>query len=230
MELGTSVPSEDENEYTEDDYLRYGYLSTTPLRDYFAKSVATKAEDLFGKDTTIDNPLGEYQKAFNIMLSKIKMADSEAGYTQIMGDEEITFVWEGISNYDLLSADEYFNVDAVNCADLRGVGIKEVKYIGSIPCGKIYSEGGVEELESPIDINGNLNGIYLKGTEADITYLKEGNNGVYNDETGKITIRQGIPGFTDVYGIYMDDHANKDGEIAETIVPEKVAVHHIKNI
>ena len=221
LESGTSVPSEDENEYTEDDYLRYGYLSTTPLRDYFAKSVATKAEELFGKDTTIDNPLGEYQKAFNIMLSKIKMADSEEGYTQIMGDEVIPFVWEGISNYDLLSADEYFNVDAVSCVDLRGVGIKEVKYIGSIPCDKVYSEGGIEELESPVDINGNLNGIYLKGTEAPITYLKEGNNGVYNDETGEITIRQGIPGFTDVYGIYMDDQGDSNGDITEDTVPEK---------
>lgn len=220
--LGTSVPSEDENEYTEDDYLKYGYLSTTPLRDYFAKSVATKAEDLFGKDTTIDNPLGEYQKAFNIMLSKIKMADSEEGYTQIMGDEETTFVWGGISNYDLLSADEYFNVDAVSCVDLRGVGVKEIKYIGSIP-GSFYSEGGIEEINSPVDDNDNIKGIVLKGTTVTVNYV----NSDGKEDSKDITVRQGIPGFSDVYGIYMDDHANKDGEIEETIVPENFFI--VKN-
>lgn len=222
LESGTSVPSEDENEYTEDDYLIYGYLSTTPLRDYFAKSVATKAEDLFGKDTTIDNPLGEYQKAFNIMLSKIKMADSEEGYTQIMGDEKITFVWEGISNYDLLSADEYFNVDAVSCVDLRGVGVKEIKYIGSIP-GSFYSEGGIEEITSPVDDNDNIKGIVLKGATVTVDYVNS--NG--NEELKNITVRQGIPGFSDVYGIYMDDHTNKDGEIEETTVPENFFI--VKN-
>lgn len=206
-------------DFDTDKWMEYGFLSTVPLTDYFAKAVASKAEELFGKDN-IESPLDDYREAFNVMYEKIKLSDTtknSAGFSQTMGNKTEEFAWSGVSNYDLLSADEYFNVDAVSCVDLRGVGIKHVQYIGSIPCDSFYSEGGVDELTSPVDENNNIRGIVLKGGKVTVNYINEEGN----PDSKEIIVRQGILGFSDIYGIYMDDQANKDGEINETTVPEK---------
>ena len=205
----STIPSN--TEYSVNDFLDYGFLSRTPLTDYYAKLVADKAAAEFGRDAIeIDGTevvFEKYQKAFNIMMSKINMSSSEPGYTQKMGDKEDTFVWVGASNYDLLSADVYFNVDASNCSDLRGIGIKEIKYIGSIP-DNIYSTGNINNDASPQPIN-NAPSMYLQGENYSITH---------NNQKVEIQIESGIPGFTDVYGIFMDEDTSND----DSLLPENI--------
>jgi len=150
--------------------LEYGFLSNTPLTDYFLRAVGTAAEDKFGKNS--EGGLAAYQDAFDAMLAKISGATNGA-LTQI-GENEITTIsdWKGLGNADILSADVYFNVDSENCADLRGVGIKGTRYLGSIK----------DDNNNGVDINS-------------VTY-----------QAASETVRAGMPGYIDVYGIYMEDN------------------------
>ena len=95
---------------------RYGYVSNTPLTGSQLQIVADDANFFFGEGAT--NGSSEYAKAFNTM------------YNKIVGEMENK--WSDLESLDLLSADVYYNVDAPSCADLRGVGIKGVKYLGGI--------------------------------------------------------------------------------------------------
>lgn len=110
----------------------YGFLSKSPLTGYALRNVAESAETQFGKDS--EGGLNAYTTAFTIMEAKIKAAAS-SGYTQTLegGTEEVFSGWGNLQNADLLSADVYYNVDSTNCADLRGVGIKGTRYLGSFP-------------------------------------------------------------------------------------------------
>lgn len=90
----------------------YGYATETPLTGNNLNMIATSANEQFGKDA--DNGLEKYVEAFNAMLVAI--------------EEQ----FPDMKHIDLLSADVYYDVDAANCADLRGVGIKGVKYLGGI--------------------------------------------------------------------------------------------------
>lgn len=110
----------------------YGFLSKSPLTGYALRNVAESAEAQFGKDS--EGGLSAYTTAFMMMEAKIKLASTE-GYKQTLsGSTEETFSgWGSLKNADLLSADVYYNVDSTNCADLRGVGIKGTRFLGSFP-------------------------------------------------------------------------------------------------
>jgi hypothetical protein len=101
----------------------------------------------------------------------------------------------------MLSADIYFNVDAAQCADLRGVGIKGTKYLGSIPKTTYVTNNSITQEE--------IIGVELD----DMAYLPAGTSHVVTGLTsnGEITTKQttiqpGIPGYVDVYGIYLTDN------------------------
>lgn len=112
----------------------YGFLSETPLTDYFLRAVSTTAESKFGKNGT--QGLSGYTEAFAAMEQKIAEAATTSGHTQTGKDVpkiETFSGWTGMEKADLLSADVYYNVDSEDCADLRGVGIKGTRYLGAFP-------------------------------------------------------------------------------------------------
>ena len=91
---------------------RYGYVSETTLVGDDLNTVAQTANSWFGENGS--QGFSGYKQAYNAMIEKIKNK------------------WgNGAEFYDLLSADVYYNVDSYNCADLRGVGIKGIKYLGA---------------------------------------------------------------------------------------------------
>ena len=210
---------------TPDNWLNYGFLSNTPLTDYFLRTVATNAENQFGKN----NPSGlsNYTTAFNCMVEKIGAA-AQTGETwyiqqgQLQASADTINNWTGMQHADLLSADVYYNVDSADCADLRGVGIKGTRYLGSIPGNTTMTEDY---------LSGNINGHSLDN----LSYVAAGtqytgNTITYSTSGSGITeytvdIQPGIPGFTDVYGIYMNDNL-EDGETVEnsTKTPEYMFV------
>lgn len=157
LEAGTDVSTE------------YGFLSNAPLTDYFLRTVSTTANEKFG----VEGSLEDYLAAFAAMEEKIGLAETGV-YHQIgeYGGEETFSGWTGMKYADLLSGDEYYNVDAESCADLRGVGIKGTRYLGSIK----------DDNNKGVDIN---NMPYQAASE---------------------TVRAGMPGYIDVYGIYMEDN------------------------
>lgn len=182
----------------------YGFLSKSPLTGYALRNVAEAAETQFGKDS--DGGLSAYTTAFAMMEAKINLAASDE-YKQILsgGTEEIFSGWTSLQNADLLSADVYYNVDSTDCADLRGVGIKGTRYLGSIT-GQTYAGGGMNILTvGGTDLS---NMAYIAGgTEIKII----GGGSTYNT-----VVRPGMAGFTDVYGIYLTDNLEEDGEIRDT--------------
>jgi hypothetical protein len=96
-------PVDENGEYEE------GFLSEFPLTGVELASIATTSESLFGEN--VQGGFDAYMRAFDAMRANI---ENEWGVM------------------DLLSADVYYNVDAAHCADLRGVGIKGIKYLGGI--------------------------------------------------------------------------------------------------
>lgn len=92
---------------------RYGYVSETPLVGDSLNSVAATANEWFGEGGT--KGFSGYVAAYNAMIEKIKTKPN----------------WGDAKFYDLLSADVYYNVDSANCADLRGVGIQGIRYLGA---------------------------------------------------------------------------------------------------
>lgn len=179
----------------------YGFLSKSPLTDYALRNVAEMAETKFGKDS--DGGLEEYAIAFSMMERKISLASQNIYKQQFSGGEvEIFSGWTSLQNADFLSADVYYNVDSTNCADLRGVGVKGTRYLGSIT-GQTYSDGNTNILTvGGADINDMT--YIAAGTEIEMT-------GGYNT-----VVRPGMAGFTDVYGIYLTDNLEEDGEIRDT--------------
>lgn len=81
-----------------------GLTSTAPLASANLNAIALKAQEIYSED------LVAYRNAFNIMMGKI---EKDFG-----------------KNYDLLSADIYFNVDSEDCSNLKGIGIRGVRYLG----------------------------------------------------------------------------------------------------
>lgn len=201
------------------DWDKYGFLSTIPLTDYFAQTIAKTANEKFGEG--VENGLSEYEKAFAVMKDKIEEASTSNGVIQKYKHNNQTvsetFNWKNADKYDMLSADMYFNVDSSTCADLRGVGIKGTRYLGSVP-GMTYVGTTSDMIQ---DLGGqDLNNMSFiaKGSEVSLQYLNK--NGSL--QTHKTEMQPGIPGFTDVYGIYMTDTIEKDlnGEEVPPTVPE----------
>ena len=156
---------------------KYGYLSKQPLSGNSLKKVADTAQEYFGGD----GGKADYLTAFGKMEKKIRKACSDDGYMQ--AGELIK--WDSDLEYaDLLSADMYYNVDAQNCADLRGVGIKGTMYLGSLPNPE---DGGIE----PTNVS-----YYASGASI--------NN---------VTILPGLPGYTDIYGIYLTDQIENENSV-----------------
>lgn len=153
----------------------YGYISETPLIGEDLLSVKNQAEWEFGPDT-VDGSIN-YLRAFNEMVGKLK------------GDP-----WY-LDNIDLLSADVYYNVDASECADLRGVGIKGIRYIGAAT-----------------EVDGNGKPIaFSPNVPLTIT-----------NEDGIVIPNPMIGGKFSVYGIYMEDQYDKDGNIKTNVSPENL--------
>lgn len=152
----------------------YGYVSETPLIGDSLLTVKKNAEYLFGLTAT-DGAV-KYLKAFNKMVSKIKDR------------------W-GLDQIDLLSADVYYNVDASECADLRGVGIKGIRYLGAA---------------TEVDNNGKP-----------ITFSPNVSLTLTNDD-GVVIPNPMIGGKFSVYGIYMEDQYDKDGNLKTDISPENM--------
>ena len=90
-----------------------GYASNNPLSGDQLASVAKTANERFGEE--VKSGFTAYVEAFNAMKTAIKTQWPD----------------ENVENYDLLSADVYYNVDASTCADLRGVGIRGIRYLGT---------------------------------------------------------------------------------------------------
>ena len=91
---------------------RYGYANSSPVVGDSLNMIATTANEWFGEGGKYG--FSGYKKAYDKMIEAIK-------------DE-----WgEETQYYDLLSADVYYNVDSTNCAELKGVGIKGIKFLGT---------------------------------------------------------------------------------------------------
>lgn len=93
------------------DNLEYGYVDEAPLNGAQLASVAQTCNTLFGEGGRLG--FTGYTQAYNAMIEKIKTE------------------WGNAQFYDLLSADVYYNVDASQCADLKGVGIRGIRYLGA---------------------------------------------------------------------------------------------------
>lgn len=91
--------------------IEYGYVDDAPLNGAQLASVAQTCNTLFGEGGS--RGFTGYTEAYNAMI------------------EKITNEWGNAQFYDLLSADVYYNVDASQCADLKGVGIRGIRYLGA---------------------------------------------------------------------------------------------------
>ncbi len=145
-----------------------GYASNNPLSGDQLASVAKTANERFGEGAT--NGFTAYVEAFNAMKTAIAKKWSN----------------ENVENYDLLSADVYYNVDASTCADLRGVGIRGIHYLGV--CDK--------NSWNPVYPSWNPNVEQYNTTE--------------------------IAGKFSVYGIYMEDQYDDDGNLSKDPTPENI--------
>lgn len=94
--------------------LENGYAINYPATKEEIKIIAKEANLRFGEDS--ETAFEDYVTAFNDMLAVIS--------------ETWSAEWPDVSAIDLLTADVYYNVDSPDCADLRGVGIKGIKYLG----------------------------------------------------------------------------------------------------
>ena len=199
------------------DWNNYGFLSETPLTDYFARNVATSAEQRFGAGAGSSGKT-EYMKAFDSMYRKIKAAGENDYKQKLSGENSFkTFNWSGMQNADLLSADMYYDVDAAQCADLRGVGIKGVRYLGSQIPQKTYVDFTFGNDESGVNLD---NMSYIPSGQTTTIIYK---NSLNIDTTQTITVRPGIPGAVDVYGIFMNDQTDNEGNISN-VTPESIFV------
>lgn len=215
---GTTAKPSSLTTATSAEWFQYGFLSNTPLTDYFARTVAATAEEKFGKSSSFENPSVEYQKAFAVMEEKIKLAKA-GNYIQkgtYSGAVNETFNWSGLTSIEMLSADVYYDVDATECADLRGVGLKGVRYLGS-STGQTYVGSQVSSGFTGVDLS-NISYV-PSGQTISLTY--QDTNG--NEQTlTNIVVKPGIPGFTDVYGMYMSDSEDLDqnGSVIKSSAPE----------
>lgn len=91
----------------------YGYVSESPLNGTQLATVSKTCNEFFGEDGELG--FSGYKNAFEEMVKKINNKWNT----------------DGAEFYDLLSADVYYNVDASYCADLRGVGIRGIRYLGA---------------------------------------------------------------------------------------------------
>lgn len=207
--------TENDSEFSDEEWESYGFLSNTPLTDYFMRNVGSTAENTFGQTEDGEDNLEAYERAFGVMLAKIQKASEEGGYyQQLNGDEDAEwFDWSGMRGVDLLSADVYYNIDAKECADLRGVGIKSIQYLGSIEGSTFVEEGSFETGHTLTDMR-----YKVKGSKTTVDYVDE------NKEftSREIEVQAGIPGFTDVYGIYLEDQIDENGKSTST--PEHIFI------
>lgn len=89
-----------------------GYATDTPESGDKLATIAKTANEWYGEGGS--KGFAGYTSAFNKMKAAIKTK---------WGNSNVEY-------YDLLSADVYYNVDAATCADLRGVGIRGIRYLG----------------------------------------------------------------------------------------------------
>lgn len=147
-----------------------GYLTESPLVGDELSVVANTANERFGEEGSLG--ITGYNKAYNAMLEKIKDT------------------WPDLQYADILSADVYYNVDSMICADLKGVGIRGVKYLGVCPVNEWdpnkpswYTD--IEQYDC-INIQGKFSvyGIYMEDQEINETTTPENIFAVYNGANG----------------------------------------------
>lgn len=151
----------------------YGYVSDSPLVGDELNSVALIANYLFGEGKD-SKGLGEYTKAYKEMVEKIKKKEE----------------WGNAQFYDLLSADVYYNVDSFYCADLRGVGIRGIRYLGACDANKWDpvnpSWNPIIQPDDTDDLAGKFSvyGIYMEDQEINSNTTPENIFAVYNGTNG----------------------------------------------
>ena len=152
----------------------YGYVSKSPLNGTELASVAETANNRFGVDA--EDGFAQYKIAFDAMVQKIN---------DEWGDEGAQF-------YDLLSADVYYNVDASHCADLKGVGIRGVRYLGASakydPLNPIWDPSIKQDDTNELAGKFSIYGIYMEDQDYEkdnVTLSPENIFAVYNGSNGR---------------------------------------------
>jgi polyhydroxyalkanoate synthesis regulator phasin len=154
--------------------IEYGYASNAPLNGTQLATVAETCNNLFG-DTEGTLGFSGYTTAFNAMITKI----NEKWQTS------------GAEFYDLLSADVYYNVDASQCADLKGVGIRGIHYLGAStaydPRNPSWDPSIIQTNTTALAGKFSIYGIYMDDQEGDETtnLSPERIFAVYNGSNGR---------------------------------------------
>lgn len=89
---------------------RYGYVDNHPLIGEDLTLIAQTANEWFGEDGLYG--YDGYTKAYKVMVNKAIEK------------------WPSIEFADLLTADEYYNVDSSSYANLRGAGVQGIRFLG----------------------------------------------------------------------------------------------------
>ena len=149
----------------------YGYVSESPLASTDLNTVALTAAQLFGENGK--QGISGYNEAYKAMLEKISKQ------------------WDGLQYADILSADVYYNVDAADCADLRGVGVKAIRYLGACDANKWDPVNpswnpSIEQYDCG-NIQGKFSvyGIYMEDQEITSNATPENIFAVYNGANGE---------------------------------------------
>lgn len=148
-----------------------GYVSESPLASTDLNTVALTATQMFGENGT--RGISGYNEAYKAML------------------EKISDKWDGLQYADILSADVYYNVDATDCADLRGVGVKAIRYLGACDANKWDPVNpswnpSIEQYDCG-NIQGKFSvyGIYMEDQEITSNATPENIFAVYNGANGE---------------------------------------------
>lgn len=150
----------------------YGYATEYPITGTDLTTIAQRANEWFGENGKFG--ITGYTEAYNAMLEKI--------------NEKFQ---DDTSFYDLLSADVYYNVDSNQCADLRGVGIKGIKYLGASekynPLAPSWNPSIQQNDTEKLSGKFSIYGVYMSDQDID-TATPETIFAVYNGIDGRTPI------------------------------------------
>ena len=148
-----------------------GYTSESPIVGDALNTIAATANERFGENAV--DGFTKYKEAFKKMVDKFPTE------------------WK---HYDFLSADVYYNVDSSNCADLKGVGIKGVRFLGTADPDNFNIDNPTWNTNGKVDDPGVLlvYGVYMEDQTTDddidktkapenIFVVKNGTNGTNAD-------------------------------------------------
>lgn len=148
-----------------------GYVSASPIVGDALNTIAATANERFGENAV--DGFTKYKEAFKKMVDKFPTE------------------WK---NYDFLSADVYYNVDSSNCADLKGVGVKGVRFLGTADPDNFDIDNPTWNTNGKVDDPGVLlvYGVYMEDQTTDdaidktkapenIFVVKNGTNGTNAD-------------------------------------------------